>query len=439
MDKREEINISSLFFAIWLSFTFLGFFLTYPGGSANKPALIFYIKIQDIHNMTDNNSDVHRLSYNGKEIIIIGTAHVSQRSVDLVREEIEALKPDTVCIELCDSRFQAMTQKQKWQDTDLYKIIKEKKATLLLANFMLASIQKKIGKKLGIKPGEEMAQAIRSAESVGSTIHLADRDIRTTLSRAWKTITFWEKMKLMAQFTGSLIGADDISEEEVEKLKDKDMLETLLSEIGESQPKLKTILIDERDKYLTEKIRTAPGEKIVAVVGAGHVPGIKAAWADNIDLEALDKKPEKGHWGTILAWGIPLLIVALIVAGFFMGGKDVGTEMLLFWLAANLVFTAIGAAVAFAHPLTIIAAAISSPFTSLHPLIASGWVAGIVQVLISKPKVRDFESLPDDITSVKGFWHNKITRILLVVVLTNLGTTFGNFLSIIIFPLKTFW
>lgn len=385
------------------------------------------------------NNDVHRLSYNGKEIIIIGTAHVSQKSADLVREVIEAEKPDTVCIELCDSRFQAMTQKQKWQDTDLYKIIKEKKATLLLANFMLASIQKKIGKKLGIKPGEEMAQAIRSAESVGSKIHLADRDIRTTLSRAWKTITFWEKMKLMAQFTGSLIGVDDISEEEVEKLKDKDMLETLLSEIGETQPKLKTILIDERDKYLTEKIRTAPGERIVAVVGAGHVPGIKAGWTDNIDLNELDKKPEKGHWGKILAWGIPALIVAMFAASYFMGGKDVGTEMILFWLVANLVFTAIGAAVAFAHPLTIIAAALSSPFTSLHPLIASGWVAGIVQVLISKPKVRDFESLPDDITSVKGFWHNKITRILLVVVLTNLGTTFGNFLSLIIFPLKTFW
>jgi len=388
--------------------------------------------------MIDNN-DVHRLTYNGKNITILGTAHVSQKSADLVREIIEDEKPDTVCIELCDSRFQAMTQKQKWQDTDLYKIIKEKKATLLLANFMLASIQKKIGKKLGIKPGEEMAQAIRSAEAAGSKIHLADRDIRTTLSRAWRTITFWEKMKLMAQFSASIFGVDDISEEEVEKLKDKDMLETLLSEIGESQPKLKTILIDERDQYLTEKIRTAPGEKIVAVVGAGHVPGIKAGWERSIDLNELDKKPEKGHWGAILGWGIPGLIVALIVAGFFMGGKDVGTEMLLFWLAANLIFTAIGAAVAFAHPLTIIAAALSSPFTSLHPLIASGWVAGIVQVLISKPKVRDFESLPDDITSVKGFWHNKITRILLVVVLTNLGTTFGNFLSIIIFPLKTFW
>ncbi len=387
--------------------------------------------------MTDN-SDVHRLSYNGKEIIILGTAHVSQKSVDLVREIIEEEKPDTVCIELCDSRFQAMTQKQKWQDTDLYKIIKEKKATLLLANFMLASIQKKIGKKLGIKPGEEMAQAIRSAKTAGSNIHLADRDIRTTLSRAWKTITFWEKMKLMVQFSGSLIGVDDISEEEVEKLKDKDMLETLLSEIGESQPKLKTILIDERDQYLTEKIRTAPGEKIVAVVGAGHVPGIKAGWEGIIDIEALDKKPEKGHWGTIIAWGIPILIVALIVAGFFMGGADAGREMILFWLVANLVFTAIGAAIAFAHPLTILAASISSPFTSLHPLIASGWVAGLVQVIISKPKVRDFESLPDDITSIKGFWHNKITRILLVVVLTNLGTTMGNFLSFIFIPLMTF-
>lgn len=385
------------------------------------------------------NNDVHRLTYNGKNITILGTAHVSQKSVDLVRDIIEEEKPDTVCIELCDSRFQAMTQKQKWQDTDLSKIIKEKKATLLLANFMLASIQKKIGKKLGIKPGEEMAQAIRSAETAGSKIHLADRDIRTTLSRAWKAITFWEKIKLMAQFSASIFGVDDISEEEVEKLKDKDMLETLLSEIGESQPKLKTILIDERDKYLTEKIRTAPGDKIIAVVGAGHVPGIKAGWEASIDLNELDKKPEKGHWGTIIAWGIPLLIVALIVVGFFTGGVDVGTEMILFWIIANLVFTAIGAALAFAHPITIIAAALSSPFTSLHPLISSGMVAGTVQIFISKPKVRDFESLPDDITSIKGFWHNKITRILLVFALTNLGTSLVNIVSLIILPLKTFW
>ena len=188
--------------------------------------------------MLDNN-DVHRLEYDGKEIIILGTAHVSQKSVDLVRDIIDEEKPDTVCIELCESRFKALTQKQEWQDTDLLKVLKEKKASLLLAQFMLASIQRKIGKKLGIKPGEEMAQAIRSAELSESKIHLADRDIRITLARAWHSVTFWEKLKLMAQFVASSFGADEISEEEVEELKNKDMLETLLSEIGESQPQLK--------------------------------------------------------------------------------------------------------------------------------------------------------------------------------------------------------
>lgn len=388
--------------------------------------------------MLDNldNNDVHRLEYDGKEIIILGTAHVSQKSVDLVREVIEEEKPDTVCIELCDSRFQALTQKQKWQDTDLLKVIKEKKAPLLLANFMLASIQKKIGKKLGIKPGEEMAQAIRSAEAANAKIHLADRDIRTTLSRAWRAITLWEKFKLMGQFAASIVGADEISEEEVEELKNKDMLETLLSEIGESQPQLKKILIDERDKYLTEKIRTAPGKKIVAVVGAGHVPGIRAGWESSIDIGELDKKPPKGHMGPILKWGMPLIIIALIVAGFFMVGAEEGKEMIVFWFASNIILAGIGATIALAHPLTIIAAALASPITSLNPMIAAGWVAGVVQIFISKPKVRDFEALQDDITSIRGFWHNKITKILLVVLLTNMGSSSGAFLSFIVFGTK---
>lgn len=378
--------------------------------------------------MIDNN-DVHRLESDGKEIIILGTAHVSQKSVDLVREVIEEEKPDTVCIELCDSRLQALTQKQKWEDTDLLKVIKDKKASLLLAQFMLASIQRKIGKKLGIKPGEEMVQAIKSAEISGAKIHLADRDVRTTIARASHAITLWEKIKLMAQFIASSFGADEISEEEVEELKNRDMLETLLSEIGEAQPQLKKVLIDERDRYLTEKIRTAPGEKIVAVVGAGHVPGIKAGWEDTINIDELDKKPPKGRMGAMLKWGVPAIIIALVLSGFFMVGAEAGKEMIKFWFVANMVFAGAGAALAFAHPLTIIAAAVASPITSLNPMIAAGWVAGVVQIFISKPKVRDFESLPDDITSIKGFWGNKITRILLVVVLTNLGSALGAYLS----------
>lgn len=382
--------------------------------------------------MADDNSDVHRLEYNGKEIILLGTAHVSQKSVDLVKDIIAEEKPDTVSIELCDSRYQALTQKKKWQETDLLKVIKEKKAPLLLVNFMLSSIQRKIGKKLGVKPGEEMAQAIRSAEALGSQVHLGDRDIRTTLSRAWTAITFWDKIKLMGQFVASSFGADEISEEEVEELKNKDMLETLLSEIGEAQPQLKKILIDERDLYLAEKIRTAPGNKIVAVVGAGHVPGIKSCWNNEIDMEELEKKPQKGQLGTILKWGIPVLIIALVTAGFFMVGAEAGKEMIKFWFIANMVLAGLGATVALAHPLTIIVAAIASPITSLNPMLAAGWVAAVVQIFISKPKVRDFESLPDDLTSIKGFWRNKITKILLVVVLTNLGSSAGAFLSFIV-------
>ena len=385
--------------------------------------------------MIDNN-DVHRLEYNEKEIIILGTAHVSQKSVFLVRDTIKEEKPDTVCIELCDSRFQTLTQKQKWQDTDLLKVIREKKAPLLLVNLMLSSIQRKIGKKLGIKPGEEMAQAIRSAEQTGSKIHLADRDIRTTLSRAWHSITLWEKLKLMTQFIASSFGADEISEEEIEELKNKDMLENLLTEIGESQPQLKKILIDERDQYLTEKIRTAPGEKIVAVVGAGHVPGIKAGWQSNIDMEELDQKPNKGNIGTILKWGIPIIIIALIFSGFHMFGVEAGKEMVKTWVIANSLCAGIGASLAFANPITIIIAAVASPITSLNPMLAAGWVAGVVQLYFSKPKVRDFESLPDDITSVKGFWQNKITKILLVVVFTNLGSSAGAIYSFFVLGSK---
>ena len=203
----------------------------------------------------------HELTYNNKEITLLGTAHVSIKSADLVERVIREVEPDTVCIELCQSRYQALTQKKKWQDTDLIKIIKEKKAFFLLSNFMLSSIQKKIGKKLGIRPGEEMMRAIQAAESTGSAIHLADRDIRITLSKVWRSMGLWAKIKLMVQFSVSIVGGDDITEEDVEEMKKKDVLETILSEIGQSQPKLKRILIDERDQYLAHRIRNAPGEE----------------------------------------------------------------------------------------------------------------------------------------------------------------------------------
>ncbi|MBN1625685.1 MAG: TraB/GumN family protein [Deltaproteobacteria bacterium] len=378
----------------------------------------------------DEISDVHRLRYEEKDITIIGTAHVSRKSADLVEEIIAEQKPDTVCVELCDSRYQALTQKQKWQDTDIIKIIKEKKAFFLLANLMLASIQKKIGQKLGIRPGQEMLSAIESAGKVNAHVHLADRDIRTTLSRSWRSMGLWSRFKLMMQFMASLLGVDEISEKDVEELKNQDILETVLSEIGEIQPQLKRILIDERDQYLADKIRNAPGERIVAVVGAGHVPGIKNNWEKDIDLKALEEAPKKGKLFTIFKWGIPAAIVCLIAAGFFIVGESAGAHMIKYWIIVNALLAGIGAALAFAHPITVVSAAVAAPITSLNPMIAAGWVAGLVEIFLGKPKVRDFESLPEDITSVKGFWRNKITRILMVVVFTNIGSILGTFVAI---------
>ena len=379
--------------------------------------------------MTDNDN-IHRLTFEDREIALIGTAHVSRESADLVVKVIEAEKPDTVCVELCESRYKAIKQKNRWQNTDLIKVIREKKSFLLLSNLLLTSFQKKIGQKLGIKPGEEMIRAMEAADSVGAQTHLADRDIRITLSRTWRLMGLWTKIKLLAQLVTSMGEVDSVKEEDIEKMKDKDVLETLLSEIGETLPELRRILIDERDQYLTEKIRSAPGKRIVAVVGAGHVPGIKRDWNKTIDLNALDELPPKGKIFSFLKWGIPTMVVGLIVLGFFYAGSSAGTHMIKWWVLANAVFAGIGAAIALAHPLTILSAIVASPITSLNPMIAAGWVAGLVEAFIGKPKVKDFENLHADILSLKGFWKNKITRILLIVVFTNLGSSLGAFVAI---------
>jgi pheromone shutdown-related protein TraB len=374
--------------------------------------------------------NVHPLTFEGKEITLVGTAHISQESADLVNLVIGEMKPDTVCVELCQSRYDSLTQKKKWEDTDLLKVIKEKKSFLLLSNLLLASFQRKIGQKLGIRPGEEILQAIRSAEAAGATVYLADRDIRITLSRTWRLMSFWKKVKLLSEVLASVWEVEEITQEQIEEMKKKDVLDALLSEIGEVLPEVRRILIDERDQYLSYKIRHAPGDRIVAVVGAGHVPGILNTWSQEVDLASLEQLPPKGKLGKILGWGIPAFIVGLILFGFFYAGMTATAQMVKWWTLTTAVLAAAGAAVAFGHPLTILSAAAAAPFTTLHPLIAAGWVSGLVEAAIAKPKVKDFEKLLDDIASVKGFWRNKITRILLVVVFTNIGASLGTFVAI---------
>lgn len=378
--------------------------------------------------MTKEN--IHHLTFEDKEIYLVGTAHVSRESVNLVNEVINEKRPDTVCVELCESRYESLTQKKAWQEANVFRVIREKKAFLLLSNLILVYFQKKIGHKLGARPGEEMLHAIQSAEGVGASIHLADRDIRTTLARTWRLMGLWTKIKLLAQIITSAGELESITEEQIEEMKKKDVLETLLTEIGEELPEVKNILIDERDQYLTYKIRTAPGKRIVAVVGAGHVPGIQHYWNLPLDIEPLEQIPPRSKLIGVFKWVIPLLILVLFILGFFTAGASTTTHMLKWWILANSILAGIGASLALAHPLTIFSAVVSAPLTSLNPMIAAGWVSGLVETFVGKPKVRDFERLPEDISSLKGFWKNKITRILLVVVFTNIGSSLGTFVAI---------
>ena len=378
---------------------------------------------------TDKSDVIHHLELGDKKFILVGTAHVSRESAQQVGQLIMEERPDTVCVELCQSRYQSMRQKERWQETDIIKVIKEKKSFLLLSNLLLASFQKRIAKKLDINPGAEMIKAIETAEAVGAKIHLADRDIRTTLARTWRAMGLWSKIKLMFQLILSLGEVEEIKEEDIEKMKQEDVLESLLAEVGKSLPILKNILIDERDQYLADKIKNAPGQKIVAVVGAGHVQGIKKYWNTDINIQALEQLPPKKKSTGILKWLIPGAILGMILAGFFWGGAKAGKDMLVWWIAANAILAGLGSMMALAHPATIISSMLAAPLTSLNPMIAAGWVSGLVEAFSRKPKVKDLETLPEDILSVRGFWRNKVTRILLVVVFTNLGSSIGTFVA----------
>lgn len=380
--------------------------------------------------MTNNNEAVHRLWADSAEIILIGTAHVSRESAELVADVINTEKPDTVCLELCESRYQAIRQKERWREMDIIKVIREKKAFLLLSNLLLASFQKKIAVKFGINPGQEMISAMETAEAVGADINLADRDIRITLSRIWRSMGIWQKLKLLFHLILSTGGLEDISEADIEKMKQQDVLEALLREVETSLPALRKILIDERDRYLAYKIQTAPGRKKVAVVGAGHVPGIKAYWNDTREIDSLEVLPPRSKMAGFFKWFVPLGIGVLMICGFYIGGARAGTQMLKWWVVVNGLLAGLGAVLALAHPLTILSAVLAAPLTSLNPMIAAGWVSGLVEAVSRKPKVKDFERLSEDILSIKGFWKNKVTRILLVVAFTNLGSAIGTFVAI---------
>ena len=375
-------------------------------------------------------NNIDRLNIDGKEIILVGTAHISKDSIELVKKTIEKEKPDTVCVELCKSRYDSITKRKTWEDTKITELIRDKKAYLFLSNLLLANFEKKMGEQVKVKPGSEMIEAIKAAKKNKIDISLVDRDIQTTLKRAWRKMGIKEKFRMFfLLFEGMFFADEQIDEKKIESMKDKDMLNEMLKELGQYIPNIKKVVIDERDTYIAEKIKETKGKKIVAVVGAGHIPGIKKNIKKTADLKALENIPKKKNISKYISWSIPIIFTALIIYGFLGHGAEVTINMLWKWLWINGTLSALGALIALANPITIIVAFLAAPLTSLNPMLAAGWFAGYAEAKMNEPKVKDFESL-SKLNGITDFWRNRVTRILLVVVLANLGSTLGTFIAL---------
>lgn len=375
--------------------------------------------------------DVSVLKIEEREFIVIGTAHISRESADLVKDVIEKEKPDTVCIELDQQRYKALAEKKKWESLDLKTLIKEKQLATLIINILLSSYQKRLGEKLGVMPGVELLAAAETAKQNNIHIELCDRDVRITLKRAWHSMSFWQKMKFVSFAFAGLFEQQEISEEQLREMRKRDTVTELMNELGKAVPVLKTVLIDERDRYLTQKMKDAPGNKIVAVVGAGHVTGIcnELNSGERVNLKEIEKiPPVKGYW-KIIGWGIPVVIIASIIFIGITQGLTAAGENALYWFLANGIPSAIGAIIALAHPLTILAAFAAAPFTSLTPLVGAGYVAAFVQAYYAPPIVKEFQSISEDVADFKKWWSNKLLRVILVFILTGLGSVIGTYVG----------
>jgi len=384
--------------------------------------------------MTDNNpSDIHRITLDGREIILVGTAHISQESVETVCRVIEEDSPDTVCVELDHQRHQALKDRNRWESLNIIQVIRNGQATFLLANLALASFQKRLGLHTGVKPGAELAAAADEAETRGMNVSLIDREIRTTLMRAWRKAGFWNKMKLLAALLGSLFENQELDEEELARLRQTDTLSVMLEEMGSVLPAVKTILVDERDTYMAHQIKQAPGNKIAAVVGAAHLPGILRNLNRDIPGEEIDEiseVPPKTRVAKAIPWMIPALVIALFIAGFFFGDRQQVADAALAWVLANGLLSALGTLIALGHPVSVATAFVAAPITSLNPTIGAGFVTGLVQAFVAAPTVRDLEQVGDDMASIKGWWKNRMIRVLLVFVFSSLGSGIGTFVAL---------
>jgi pheromone shutdown-related protein TraB len=374
-------------------------------------------------------------------VTILGTAHISRASAKKVTELLNTGDFDAVAVELCPSRYHALLNPDLLAKMDLFQVLKEGKASMVIATLALGAYQQRMAEQFGIKPGEEMRAAIDSAKEKQLPILLIDREVGTTLKRIYKNVPWWRRFNLFAGLMASVVTKEKVSEEEIERLKEGDILESTFTQFAEEAKDLFLPLIDERDQYmaarLQEEMAHSDHSHILAVVGAGHLKGIQ----NYLDVHALppssqieeklaelDTIPPPSSWPKALPW----LIVTLVLIGFAIGfyrSPDLGWQLVTDWVVINGGLAALGALIAFAHPLTVLGAFLAAPLTSLNPTIGAGMVTAAIEIYFRKPRVGDFSRLRTDTARFKGWWHNRVARTLLVFLFSTLGSAIGTYVA----------
>ncbi|HNV01101.1 MAG TPA: TraB/GumN family protein [archaeon] len=375
---------------------------------------------------------IKKIKLGDKEIILVGTAHISRESIDLVEKTIDEEQPDIIGVELDKERLAQLLSGKKWQETNIMEVVKTGKTYLFLLNLLLSNIQKQLGNQVGVAPGAEMLAAIKKAQNYQKPIQLLDRDVRVTLKRTFSEMKFFEKLKLGASLIGGFMGfGEKVDAKKIEELKQQDLINHLMKELGHQFPSMKKVLVDERDLYIAEMIKHSPGKKIVAVVGAGHLDGIESHISSkkNIDINKLNSIPKQKSYLKYVSLIVPIIFFAILIYGFFTQGIETSINVLFYWIIATGILSGIGALLARAHPITILTSIVVAPLTTLHPALAAGWFAAIVETKYHPPLVKDFEDL-SNVESIKGFYKNRITHILLVAALVNIGATIGVLIAL---------
>lgn len=370
----------------------------------------------------------------GVRYTLLGTAHVSRTSVETVQAAIASGDYDTVAIELDAGRLQALTDPDALAKLDLVKVIREGKTHLFAANLALAAYQRRLAEQLDVEPGAELKAAALDARERNLPLHLIDREVGLTFKRALSRLGWWGRAKISAGIMMAMFADEEVGDDEIEKLKQGDLLESSFGEFAAESPALYESIIAERDRYMAARLResvthASGAREVLAVIGAGHLQGMAEHLRNDTDAPAdvraaLEFVPEKSKvpWFTI---ALTAFLLGGFAWGFYRGGVDVGADLIVQWVLATGLLGALGCAIAGGHPLSILAAFISSPLTPLHPALASGTVSAFVEAALRKPTHADFMALRDDVQTVRGWWKNRVARILLNFFLTSLGTAIG--------------